>query len=400
MKLPVLKSTQNISGKRIFLRVDWNVPLVHGFAAEDSLKIQRSIATVKDLSSRGAIVIIATHLGRPKKRDLKLSTKKLLSIISEYACQTTFLEQSIDTAKGIKEIQGILKNAKQGSVFLLENVRFYSGEEKNEVKLAKAFASLADFYINDAFASCHRAHASVVGITKHVPSFAGPTLIEEVTALDKLITKPKKPFVAIIGGGKVSTKVSVLKFMCESADTVCIGGAMANVFFAAQGIDVGASTVEKSEIATAKRLLTKYASIMLPIDACVAHTFTPGAKVRVCDIRAIQKKESIGDIGPKTMQAWSRIIKKAQTIVWNGPLGITEIPVFSHGSRAIAQVIGSRSKSDCFGVAGGGDTLPVVLASKMAHWYDHLSTGGGAMLEFLAKQGNLPGIKALTVSKK
>lgn len=400
MKLPVLKSTQKILGKRIFVRVDWNVPLLDGLASEDSLKLQRSIETVKDLSSRGAIVIVATHLGRPKKRESSLSTKKLLSVISTHDCQMRFLDQLIDSAKGLKEAQTIIQKADNGSIFLLENIRFYAGEEKNDSKLAKAFASLAEMYVNDAFASCHRTHASVVAITKYLPSFAGPTLVEEVEALSVLLAKPKKPFVAIIGGAKLSTKISVLKFVCASADTVLVGGAMANVFFAAQGIEVGASFVEKSEIATAKRLLAKYPSLVLPVDVSVAHGLTSGTKVRVCNIHAIQKKESIGDIGPKTMQAWSRILKKAQTIVWNGPLGITEVPTFAHGSRAIAQVIGSRSKGTCFGVAGGGDTLPVVLASRMADWYDHLSTGGGAMLEFLATRGNLPGLKALTLSKK
>ncbi len=398
MKLPVLKSPHKLVGMRVFLRVDWNVPLSGGLASEDSLKLERSLATVKALSSRGAIVLVATHLGRPKKREAALSTKKLLPVISKHKLGAHFLAEALDTARGLKAAQAKVKAAKQGSVFLLENVRFYAGEEKNDPKLAKAYASLAEIFMNDAFASCHRSHASVVGIAKYLPSFAGPTLCQEVTALDQLVHKPKRPFVAVVGGAKLSTKIPVLKALLKTADKVLLGGAMANVFFLAQGKEVGTSLVEKTAIPTAKRLM-KDPKLVLPLDAVVAHKIAPGARAHAADIDEVGKDEAIGDIGPKTMQAWAAILKKAKTIAWNGPVGVTEIPSFAHGSMVIARVIASRAKGTCFGVAGGGDTLPVVLKSGMAEWYDHLSTGGGAMLEFLAEGGSLPGLTALIKKK-
>ena len=394
MKFVSLSPKLSFKKKRVFLRVDWNVPL-EGLGADDSLKIQRSIKTIVDLQKRGAVVIVATHLGRPEGRDLKFSTKKLLQLVAaKDQLEMTFLDAALDTKDGLEKAQKIVEAAKPGTIILLENVRFYTGEETNALPLAKAYASLADLFVNDAFASCHRAHASVVGVAKQLPSFAGPNLIDEVTALDKLITKPKKPFIAIIGGAKISTKVGVLEALLKVADRVFIGGAMANAFFVAKKWEIGKSYVEKEGIAMARKLL-KYKNLVLPTDVVVAKKIEVGTKAHTASVKGVKKTEAIGDIGPETMVAWSQEIKKAQTIVWNGPVGVTEIPTFSHGSLVLCRAIAIRSKGDAYGVVGGGDTLPVVLQSGMGEWIDHLSMGGGAMLEFLAKKGKLPGLVAL-----
>ncbi len=394
MKLSTLKPTQKINGKRIFLRVDWNVPLHGGLGGEDSLKINRTIETIKNLSERGAIVLIATHLGRPKKSDPAYSTKKILSMVASYTLGIHFLQYRLDTKEGLKSVQEEIQNAKEGALFLLENVRYYAGEEKNSPILAKAFASLADMFINDAFASCHRTHASVVGITKYLPAYAGPSLMQEVHALDALVHAPKKPFVAVIGGAKLSTKVPVLHALLNRADTVLVGGAMANIFFAAQKKEIGKSFVEKESIMMAKKLL-KNKNLILPSDVAVAKKLEAGYQARVCSVDDVEPDDMIGDIGVATMKEWSVILKKAKTICWNGPVGVCEVKTFSHGSLFIARVIGSISKGKCFGVAGGGDTLPVVLGSGVSKWFDHISTGGGAMLEYIAHKGSLPGLKAI-----
>ncbi|MFZ2803702.1 MAG: phosphoglycerate kinase [Patescibacteria group bacterium] len=400
MKLPVLPPKTSLKGKCVFLRVDWNVPLEGGFAAEDSLKISRSIETIRMLSKRGAIVLVATHLGRPKGRDQKFSTKKLLHLVgAHYGVPLNFIGDALDTAAGMAAAKATISTAEPGSVHLLENVRFYAGEEKNDKKLSKAFASLADLFVNDAFASCHRAHASVVGVPKLLPHYAGPSLVEEVTALSKLLGKPKRPYVAVIGGAKITTKIEVLQSLLKVADNVLVGGAMSTAFFAAKKLEIGKSYVEKEGIAVAKKLL-KNPKLVLPTDVLVAKKIEASASVRTTSVDDVKKTDAIGDIGTQTMREWAAIIKKAKTIVWNGPLGVTEIRKFSHGSLIIGRTIASRSKGKAYGVAGGGDTLPVVFATGMSEWFDHISTGGGAMLEFIADDGKLPGLIALLPKKR
>jgi phosphoglycerate kinase len=402
MKLRELPATTSLKGKRVLVRVDWNIPLVGKATEEDSLKMERSFATIRDFSKRGAVVILLTHLGRPKKREVAFSTKKLAHIGSVLSgIKIHFLENTVDDAKDLKKLDATIGKASSGSVFLLENVRFYRGEEKNDPKLASAFASLGDLFVNDAFASCHRSHASVVGIAKKLPSYAGASLASEVAGLERLLVKPKKPFLAIIGGSKLSTKIDVLSTLLKVADRVLIGGAMAHAFFAAKKISIGKSFIEKESIAAARKLL-KNRKILLPVDAVVATKIDTKSHPRVASVKEIKKTEAIGDIGTETMRTWAEEIRQAKTIVWNGPLGVTEIPAFSHGSLVIARAIAARSKGPCYGVVGGGDTLPVVLRTGMSEWIDHLSTGGGAMLEFLSAAGKLPGLVPLmgTTSKK
>lgn len=398
MKLPVLSSQTSLKGKRVLLRVDWNVPIGDAYAGEDSLKLERTFATIKNLATRGAIVIILTHLGRPKGHEEKYSTKHLVHVAKAgVAMPIHFLGEALDEKSGLLKTQHAIELAKHGEIFLLENVRFFKGEEENSPVLAKAFASLGDMFVNDAFASCHRSHASVVGITKYLPSYAGPSLVAEVSGLEQLLNKPKHPFIAVVGGVKLSTKMGVLDALLKVADKVLIGGAMAHPFFVAKKLSVGKSFIQKEDVPLAKKLL-KNPKLVLPTDVVVA-TDLKNPTARVVPVTGIKKSDMIGDIGTETMMAWSREIKAAKTIVWNGPLGITEVPSFSHGSLVIARAIAARSKGPCFGVVGGGDTLPVMFATGMAEWVDHLSTGGGAMLEFIAGHGKLPGLTALQHSK-
>lgn len=398
MHLPAIPPKLNLKGKRVLVRVDWNVSFEGEQSFEDGTKIDRSISTVKDLAARGAIVLVLTHLGRPAKRDPKFSTKRLIAPIHKRTgVRLEYVSALPDSKGGIYDIEKKLTKARQGEIFLFENVRFCEGEEENAPALAKAYASLGDLFVNDAFASCHRAHTSVVGIAKLLPSYAGPSLIAEVDALSKLF-KSKHPFVAIIGGAKLSTKMNVITALLKIADRVLIGGAMAHPFFLAKKWKIGKSFVEKEGIAAAKRLV-KSKQILIPEDVVVSSKAHP-KEIRVVPANKIGANDVIGDIGTATMQAWSAEIKKAKTIVWNGPVGISEVPAFSHGSLVVAQAIASRSKGPCFGVAGGGDTLPVIAKSQMGEWIDFVSTGGGAMLEFIAEQGKLPGLMALMKKKK
>ncbi len=395
MLFSTLSPKRNLNGTRVFLRVDWNVPLGAGYPSETSLKISRSIETIKALVTRGAIVIVATHLGRPKGHERALSTRQFVSRLAKaYRVPFQFLGDALDTVDGVEHASLTLHTAHAGDVYLLENVRFYAGEKQHDPKLSRAFASLASIFVNDAFADCHRNHASIVGITKMLPSYAGPTLLAEVEALSRLITKPKKPFVVIIGGVKISTKLDAFEALLKVADRVFVGGALATAFFAAKKFEIGKSFVEKEGIAFAKKLL-KNQKLVLPIDVVVAKKLASGANARAVPVRQIQKTDRIGDIGPETMRAWSQEIKKAKTILWNGPLGVAEIPTFSHGSLVIGRVLAAKSKGPAYGVVGGGETLPVILKTGMSEWVDHLSTGGGAMFEFIANKGRLPGLIAL-----
>lgn len=398
-----LKSIKDLHGATVLLRLDWNIPLHKKPAQGDLLKIQESIETIRELCKQKCKVIVLTHLGRPLKPkiqnskfkiDKKLSTARLLPLVETYLEKPIHFcgENLIDEQERLEALKSI-QVGKPGSVFLLENVRFYPGEETNDPALAKAYASLGEVFVNDAFASCHRAHASVVGIAKLLPSAAGPQLIKEIEAADKVLKNPKKPFVLILGGAKLETKMPVIASLLPKADKVLIGGAMANAFFAAKKLSLGKSLADKESIKLAKAL--KSPKIILPEDVLVAKKIAPGAKPKCVAIKQISKTDMIGDIGVKTMRSWSQIIKSAKTILWNGPLGVTEIPAFSHGSLVIAQAVAMRSKGKAFGLVGGGDTVPVVIESGMSEWIDHISMGGGALLEYIGLRGKLPGILAL-----
>ena len=362
---------------------------------EASLKIERSLPLLKALKKRGAKVVVLTHLGRPSKRDRRFSTKPLERLLREtYGLDLTYHAESVANKTEHAKLQSVFASATPGSIHLLENVRFLKGEVENNKTLAKAYADLGDLFINDAFASCHRAHVSVSGIAKLLPAYAGPSLVEEVTALSRLLDHPKSPFVAVIGGLKLTTKLPVIEALCRVCDEVLIGGAMATAFFKAQKMEVGKSAYEKEGITLAKKLL-KCKGIRLPEDVVVTSKVTNDPVLRRVSVEAISKKDMIVDVGPKTLKAWNEIISSASTIVWNGPVGIIECAPCGFGSRFLARMIGARAKGKAFGVAGGGDTLPAIHATKTEHHFDFVSTGGGAMLDFIALKGKLPGLMVL-----
>lgn len=393
--LPVLDKTTDVRGKRVILRVDWNIPLMAVPHESELMKVKQSAETIKDLSKRGAVVIVLTHLGRPEGWEKKYSTARLLPFAEAYLGKPmVFCGEDITTVDGYAAVARSIGAAKAGDVYLLENVRFYTGEESNDKKLSQVYATLGELYVNDAFASCHRAHVSVTGIPAYLPHYAGPNLAKEIEAADKLIGKPKKPFIAIIGGAKLSTKMPVIEALLKVADKVCIGGAMANPFFAARRYELGKSLMEKEGVKFAKPLL-KDPKVILPTDVLVAKKIDERARPHAVDNKAVKKNEAIGDIGPQTMREWAALVKTAQTILWNGPVGVAELKPFSHGSLVLGQAIAARSAGKAYGVVGGGDTVPVALETGMSEWFDHISMGGGALLEYITEKGKLPGIEAL-----
>ncbi len=395
ISLKTLTSQAVLRGRTVLVRVDWNVPVSSDLGRESSLKIERSIPLLKSLRKRGAKVIVLTHLGRPKKRDAKFSTKTLVRLLREmYSLDVIYQSESVSNKDQREKLKAKITKAGAGSIHLLENVRFEKGEEKNEKKLAQAYAELGDLFINDAFASCHRAHVSVSGIAKILPAYAGPALVDEVTALSRLLDKPKGPFVAVIGGLKLSTKLPVIEALCASCDKVLIGGAMATPFLKAQNAEIGRSVYEKEAVPLAKKLL-KRKEIKLPSDVVVTQKVSNNPTLRRIPAKQLEKKDMIVDVGPHTLKAWAEIIGSAGTIVWNGPIGLSECAPCGFGSRFMARTIGARAKGKAFGVAGGGDTLPVIHATKTENQFDFVSTGGGAMLDFIAQKGKLPGLLVL-----
>lgn len=393
MKLRTLPASLTLTGKRVLVRVDWNVPKAHA-SLDDSLRITRSLPLVHDLSARGATVILLTHLGRPTRRDLRYSTRPLSVLLKRrHNLSTTFHPESVSDARGRKRLQERLAQAEAGSVHLLENVRFEAGEDKNDRKLAKAYAELADIYINDAFGASHRAHTSLVALAKALPAYAGPALVTEVEALSRLLNRPSRPFVAILGGLKLSTKLPLLSKLLRSCDQVMVGGAMAATCMAAKGMAVGASTVERPLIKQIKTIIGS-SKLILPVDVKVRRGRERALYRRPAD--QVEKGDVIVDVGPATLAAWAARIKKAKTIMWNGPVGISEEQATGAGTRFLARAIAARAKGPVFGVAGGGDTLPVITQTRTSEWFDHVSTGGGAMLAFVAGDGKLPGLEPLS----
>lgn len=395
MHLRTLPKTKKLKGQRVLVRVDWNIPLDGQVEPESLLKIERSLVTILELVKRGAVVILLTHLGRPKKREPDLSTKQLGAIVKRlYGLEVIYHKETVSDKVERERLAQKLSEAEEGSVHLLENVRFEEGEEKNSVVLSRAYAMLADVFVNDAFASCHRSHVSVVGIAKQLPSFAGASLQEEVKMLSVFLKKPQRPFVAVIGGKKLTTKLPVVKALLKMCDAVMVGGAMSHACFVAQGISIGGSYVEKEGMADAKKLV-QAPNLFLPTDVMLAKRLSKDAELVRASVSSVGKKMLMVDAGPATLKEWAEKIQGAKTILWNGPIGVTEIKSMGAGSRFLARVIGARSRGAAFGVAGGGDTIPVIIQAKTQEWFDFVSTGGGAMLEFIALKGCLPGLTPL-----
>jgi len=386
-----------LRGKRVFIRVDFNVPLKDGVVTDDT-RIRETLPTLRLAIAKGGRIVLASHLGRPKgapeaKYSLLPAAKKLEEILGRR------VEFSAETVGGVAEARS--RALGDGEILLLENVRFYPGEEKNDEAFSKQLAALCDgVYICDAFGSAHRAHASVVGITRFVKQAAAGRLMEkELEYLGKALTNPARPFVAILGGAKVSDKIEVVENLMKVADAMLIGGGMAYTFLKAQGLPIGKSLVEADKVELAARLLAEAKSknfrLLLPVDHVVAAEFKAGALKHTCGVAETAAAEMGLDIGPRSIAAYAAEIAKAKTIVWNGPMGVFEMPAFAQGTLEVAKAVAAATDGGAVSVVGGGDSVAAVHQSGVAGRISHISTGGGASLEFLAGR-KLPGVEALT----
>jgi phosphoglycerate kinase len=386
----------DLAGKRVFIRVDFNVPLENG-AVSDDTRIRETLPTLRLAIERGARLVLASHLGRPKgKVESKYSLHPVAAHLGELLGKPVgFASDCVGADAEAKS-----KALRNGEVLLLENVRFHPEEEKNDPEFARRLAALCDqLFVCDAFGSAHRAHASVVGITKYVRQAAAGLLMEkELAYLGKAISNPERPFVAVLGGAKVSDKIEVVQNLMKLADAMLIGGAMAYTFVKSQGKPVGKSLVEDDKLELAKNLLEAARNrgfrLLLPVDHVIAES--PESKAtKTVDIAATPEGWMGLDVGPKTIEMFGSEISKARTIVWNGPLGMFERPAFAEGTLAIARAVAAATKSGATSIIGGGDSVSAVEHAGVADQISHISTGGGASLEFLAGE-KLPGVEALT----
>lgn len=394
MKLRKLTNAMNLRGKRVLVRIDGNVPIVKGRAVDGPHgRIARSAVGINWLLQRGARVIVMTHLGRPDgKRVAAYSVKpiaKRLSGLLGTRVKVTRTVVGVDVVKAVAAMQ-------DGEVLLLENLRFDPREEENAPSFAEALAKLGDLYVNDAFAVSHRAHASVDAITSELPSYAGPLLHDELSVLSRLGKGSKRPFVLVLGGLKMTTKIPLLDRLLPLLDQVLLGGALATAFLVAQGKEVGKSVYEKESVAFCTRLLKGHKEkLVLPTDVVVVRSLRRDAKRQVVSVDSVGASDRIVDIGPASVKTFQEILGNAKTIVWNGPLGYCEIEPFCAGTRAIAKSIAERT-GKAMTVVGGGDTMPMIENLGLADKFTLLSTGGGALLQFLSGQ-SLPGVEALTL---
>ncbi len=394
MKLKTLRKTINLQGKRILVRIDANVPIKRGRAIDGKHgKIARAAVDLEWLRQRGARIVVLTHLGRPRgKRIAAYSTAPVARRLSELMGGT--VKHSRHLLGPTVEQQ--VSKLEDGDVLVLENMRFDIRERENSKSFAAALAKLGDIYINDAFADCHRAHASVEAITRELPSYAGPSLVHEVTVLSSIFEKPKQPFVLFMGGLKAGEKIAVMKQLFDRVSTIAIGGALATTFLVASGKQVGKSVYDKEGVKVAKALYKRgQDKFVLPEDVRVAKSLRSRRRSSLRSVDEIKAGEFIVDIGPKSIKQIRKVAKSARMIVWNGPFGLCEVPLFCEGTHAVARAV-ARSTGRATTVVGGGDTLPVVDGMNLAHRYTLLSSGGGAMLEYLAGK-KLPGIEALRV---
>jgi phosphoglycerate kinase len=384
----------DVTGKRVFLRADLNVPLDDGRITDDT-RIRASLPTIVHLLERGAAVVLASHLGRPKgKVNDALRLKPVADRLSQLLGRPV---RMTGDALG-PGVQVAVEKMKPGDLLLLENLRFRAEEEANDPEFARALADGMDLYVNDAFGAAHRAHASTEGITHHLPAVAGLLMEREVDALTRLLEKPERPFHAVIGGAKVSGKLEVLEALLSRCQAVLVGGGMANTFLAAKGLELGKSLVEEDRLADAERILAearrKRVRFMLPVDAVVAPQIHFRAKTRIVPIEEVPKDLMVVDIGPATIAAYTEHLAKAKTVFWNGPMGVFEMKQMAEGTNAIARYLAGRTAEGVVTVVGGGDSVAAVEGLGLADRMTHVSTGGGASLEFLEGK-TLPGVAAL-----
>lgn len=380
----------NLSGRRVLVRVDFNVPLDDNLKITDDTRIRMAIPTLRHIIDNGGRLVIMSHLGRPKGGPVaKYSLKSLVAHLSNLLGKpVAFAEDCIGPSA-----EAIVNNLKNGEVAMLENLRFHSEEEKNDPTFAKALAALGDVYVSDAFGTAHRAHASTAGIADTLPAYAGFLMEKEINYLSKVTTSPDRPLVAIMGGAKVSDKILVIENLLEKVDSLLIGGGMAFTFLKAQGYNIGKSLCEHDKLDLALKLIEKAKNsgrtILLPVDVVTAKEIKEGVATKTLDIKNMPDDELGLDIGPKTIEAFSNELRKARTVLWNGPMGVFETKPFDVGTRKIAELLPQLHATT---VVGGGDSVAAVEQMGAADKVSHVSTGGGACLEFLEGQV-LPGIE-------
>ncbi len=385
----------DVAGKRVLVRVDFNVPLDAERHITDDTRIKAALPTITYLLDAGAAVILMSHLGRP---DGKAVDKLRLAPVAQRLGE--LLGKPVQTASDSigPEVTAQAKALQPGQVLLLENLRFHKEEEKNDPEFARQLASLGDLYVNDAFGTAHRAHASTEGVTHTLPGVAGFLLEKEINFLGSALENPKRPLVAIIGGAKVSDKIKVLERLISLSDSILIGGGMANTFLKAEGYEIGDSLLEEGKLDVARDLIEKAkqkgSQFLLPPDVVIADRFAADADSKVVASNAVPQGWRILDIGPATIESFRQALSNAQTIVWNGTLGVAEFPAFAKGTDAIIEILSERTKAGALTIIGGGDSAAAVEQAKAANNMTHVSTGGGASLEFLEGR-TLPGVAAL-----
>jgi len=383
----------DLAGKKVLVRVDFNVPIRDGEVADET-RIRAAVPTLKHiLDQQPAALILMSHLGRPKgERQSKFSLQPVVAPLSE---QLNTDVAFVDDTVGDKVKQAIA-DLPQGGVILLENTRFHAEEKKNDADFAAQLAELGDIFVNDAFGTAHRAHASNVGVADHLPAYAGLLMEKEIDYLGSNIEDPTPPFVAILGGAKVSDKIDVIKSLLGKADALLIGGGMANTFFAAQGHQLGDSLVEQDAVSTAKSLLDEGSdTIILPVDAIIGDKFGADAETKTIQVGdAVPDGWAIYDIGPDTVAAFKEKLNDAKTVVWNGPMGVFELDPFAQGTYQIAQALADATDNGATTIIGGGDSAAAVEQADLAAAVSHVSTGGGASLEMLEGK-TLPGLAAI-----
>ena len=384
---------EEVRGKRALVRADFNVPLDKNREITDDTRIRASVPTLRFLLDHGGRPVVLSHLGRPKgKPDPKYSLQPVAERLAELTDTKVIFVETTDTDEAMKASAELGAN----EILLLENTRFLGGEETNDPRLARALAELGDFFVNDAFGAAHRAHASTVGVAEHLrPAVAGLLMERELNYLGDTLADPKRPFVAILGGAKISGKLDVIEQLLPRVDAILIGGAMACTFFRAMGLETGCSLVEDDRVDMARGLLERAGTRMIfPHDAMVAPSLEEPEKAHAVARDGIPSNEGVFDIGPRTAESYGRAIASAKTIIWNGPMGVFESPPFDMGTMAVANAMADATSNGATTIVGGGDSAAAVARAGLAERMSHVSTGGGATLEFLEGK-KLPGVEAL-----